>query len=125
MVVSSNTHVDSANQVANEYQVNGYINGVKAEYANSVGDGTDLATVDAIFTGDSYIQQQEAYYRGLGYTDSYKRANDDFLKMITDNIGRFSEAEIQYLMETYQFIPEGKVDKATYSQLQANNALAN
>ena len=121
---ASNTHVDSANQVANEYQVNGYINGVKAEYANSVGDGTDLATVDAIFTGDSYIQEKEAYYRGLGYTDSYKRANDDFLKLITDNIGRFSEAEIQYLMETYQFIPEGKVDKTTYSQLQANNALA-
>ena len=121
---ASNTHVDSANQVANEYQVNGYINGVKAEYANSVGDGTDLATVDAIFTGDSYIQQQEAYYSGLGYTDSYKRANDDFLKMIIDNIDRFSEAEIQFLMETYQFIPEGRVDKTTYSRIQTDNALA-
>ena len=113
----------ASTETATSYREQGFINSVKAEYKNATGDGTNLASVDAIFSNDSFIQQREAHHRGEGKQNSYELANDDLVKLFTDNIEQFNEDEIQYFMEKYQFLPEGSVSKTTYSKLQSKNAL--
>lgn len=120
---AASLQTQASTETAASYRNQGYINGVKATIANATGDGTNLVEVDSIYSNDSYIQQREAYWRGEGKQNSYELANDDFVKLIIDNIEQFSEEEIKYLMETYQFLPEGSVSKTTYAKLQAENAL--
>ena len=121
--MASSLQTEASIETATNYRNQGFINSLKAEYQNATGDGTNLVQVDAIFSNDSYIQQREAWHRGLGKQNSYELANDDLVKLFVDNIEQFNEDEIKYFMETYQFLPEGSVSKTTYARLQQKNAL--
>ena len=117
---ASDIHRDATNEIATSYQTTGLINNIKAATANYY-NGNQDAVVHSLFSQDSYIQQRVAHYQGLGVENPYKLANDDFVKVITDNISSFSEQEIEYLTQVHKFIPEGQKGETTYANLQKEN----
>jgi len=119
---ASDMHKDATNEIATGYQTVGLINNIKAASANYY-NGNQDATVHSLFSQDSYIQQREAYYEAQGLENSYKLANDDFIKILTapQNIGLFTENEIRYLTQVHTFVPEGQTGEKTYDDIQSQN----
>ena len=118
---ASDLHIESSNELASNYQTLGYINNIKAASAN-YHNGNEDARVHSLFSQDSYIQEKVAFYEWQGRgKDAYRLANNDWVKLITDNIGSFSEQEIRYLTKVHKFIPEGQSKETNYETIQAEN----
>ena len=117
---ASDIHKDATNEIATGYQTVGVINSLKAASANYY-NGDQNAIVHSLFSQDSYIQERVAHYEGLGEQNPYKLANDDFVKLITENISSFDEQDIEYLTQVHKFIPEGQKGETTYANLQKQN----
>tara|TARA_R100000353_G_C6510338_1_gene196487 strand:+ start:593 stop:3007 length:2415 start_codon:yes stop_codon:yes gene_type:complete len=117
---ASDIHKDATNEIATGYQTVGVINSLKAASANFY-NGNENAVVHSLFSQDSYIQERVAYYEGLGLENPYKLANDDFVKLIIDNIGSFNENDLRYLTKEHKFVPEGQKGEKTYDDIQDQN----
>jgi len=118
---ASDLHVTSSNELASNYQTLGYINTIKAASAN-YHNGNEDASVHSLFSQDSYIQEKVAFYEGQGRgKDAYRLANNDWVKLITDNIGSFTEQEIRYLTKVHKFVPEGQSKETNYETIQGEN----
>jgi len=118
---ASDLHIESSNELASNYQTLGYINNIKAASAN-YHNGNEDARVHSLFSQDSYIQERVALYEGQGRgKDAYRLANNDWVKLITDNIGSFTEQEIRYLTKVHKFVPEGQSKETNYETIQGEN----
>ena len=115
----------AVNTLRSNTSTQNYINAIKVSSESFNNPNVKSSTVSSVYDKSGFIQNRIEILKATGDPNPAKTANDEWAKMITDNIDQFDEQDIEYLLYQDKFVAaqhKGTNKKSSYYDIQPKNA---